>query len=120
SVGDNPVGASPIVVTLAPGRYRVRVEKPGYAPIDTEEDVRSNERTYVVVPMATEAAAAKRKGSKPRTTTTHTVLDAAAKKTLPQPTIGSKPSGPAAQPQPPYDDGDDPATSTQSKPADKG
>jgi eukaryotic-like serine/threonine-protein kinase len=109
TVGDSPVGASPIVVTLAPGRYRVRIEKPGFAAIETEEDVRSSERTSVVVPLATETAKAKGKGSK--TKTTHTAI-------APGTSVGNaatqaKPLGP---PQEPYPPDDEPATTTKAKP----
>jgi eukaryotic-like serine/threonine-protein kinase len=116
-VGDSPVGQSPIVVTLAPGRYHVRVEKPGFAAIDTEEDVRSNERTSVVVPLVTQSAQNKgHKTAKPKTT--HTAIEAAAKQTLPMPQFPApRPTNPPATAT--GDDDDEPATTTKQKPADK-
>jgi len=107
TVGDSPVGASPIVVTLAPGRYRVRIEKPGFAAIETEEDVRSSERTSVVVPLATETA--KAKGKAPKSKTTHTAI-------APGTSVGNAAVQAKPLPQEPYPPDDEPATTTKAKP----
>jgi len=45
-------GPTPIEITLEPGRYKVKVALEGFEAIESEEDVRSQERTSVVLPLA--------------------------------------------------------------------
>jgi serine/threonine-protein kinase len=45
-------GPTPIEITLQPGRYKVKVALEGFEAIESEEDVRAQERTSVVLPLA--------------------------------------------------------------------
>jgi eukaryotic-like serine/threonine-protein kinase len=45
-------GPTPIEITLSPGRYKVKVALEGFEAIESEEDVRAQERTSVVLPLA--------------------------------------------------------------------
>jgi serine/threonine-protein kinase len=44
-------GSTPIEVTVKSGRHTLHVELAGYAAIDTEQDIRTNERTSAVITL---------------------------------------------------------------------
>ncbi|MGN6110078.1 MAG: protein kinase domain-containing protein, partial [Kofleriaceae bacterium] len=69
TVDDVPRGSTPIVVTLEPGRHRVHVELAGHASLDSEEDVRENQRTSVVLRMPPAEPGAVATGRKPESPT---------------------------------------------------
>ena len=52
TINGNPIGTSPIVVTLTPGAHKLRVEFAGYSVIESEEVVRVNSSTSVVIPLS--------------------------------------------------------------------
>jgi eukaryotic-like serine/threonine-protein kinase len=52
TVDETPRGATPITVTLEPGRHRVRIELEGHTAVTTEAEVRANERASVLVPLS--------------------------------------------------------------------
>ena len=68
SIDGQDKGPTPIEITLNPGRYKVKVALDGFDAIESEEDVRAQERTSVVLPLQKKAepVANKRTPGSPR------------------------------------------------------
>ena len=52
SVDGREAGTTPLAVQLAPGKHQVRIELEGHVAATIEVEIRSNDRTAVVVPLA--------------------------------------------------------------------
>ncbi|MBA3392012.1 MAG: serine/threonine protein kinase [Deltaproteobacteria bacterium] len=66
TIDGNPVGVTPIEITLSPRRYQVKVMLEGFDTIESEEDVRTRERSSVVLQLQKTVAQRGSRGSRPK------------------------------------------------------
>ncbi|HLL24770.1 MAG TPA: PEGA domain-containing protein, partial [Kofleriaceae bacterium] len=99
SIDGQDKGTTPIEITLAPGRYNVQVALDGYHTIASEEDVRSQERSSVVLQLqqATQPIATKAKKPDPKRPPPTKSLPTGPITTVPEPKPEPKPE-PTSEP----------------------